>query len=171
MSWASCSLAGRLLALVLLVAGCVEGRVIEMPQSVVPLKRGDVDVLARVLYGEARGEGREGMEAVAWVVVNRVRQPGTRFPDTVSAVCRQPKQFSCLNPGDPNAKLCAAINESDPAFLTAMLAAVNVLSGQVPDPTHGSQFYFVSNMKNPPEWRKAMKLKAVIGAHSFFYEP
>lgn len=33
----------------------------------------DVDILARTIYGEARSEGQEGMEAVACVVMNRYR--------------------------------------------------------------------------------------------------
>lgn len=142
-----------------------------MPEPVVPLRKGDVDTLARVLWGEARGEGRAGMEAVAWVVVNRVRQPGTRFPDTVSAVCRQPFQFSCLNSSDPNSRKCNAVDERDFAFLAALQVAASVLSGQVPDPTAGAQFYFVTSMPNPPAWRKAMVLRAKIGSHSFYYEP
>ncbi|HZI74429.1 MAG TPA: cell wall hydrolase [Gemmatimonadales bacterium] len=156
---------------VLLVACAVDDRVVEMIEPVVPLKAGDVDTLARVLWGEARGEGRAGLEAVAWVVVNRVRQPGTRFPDTISGVCRQPFQFSCLNKSDPNAKRCAAVSEADPTFLAALSVATDVLSGRVPDPVGGAQYYFVSNMKDPPNWRKAMQLKAKIGAHSFYWEP
>lgn len=159
-----------LLAL-LLTACTVEDRWIEMADPVVTLKKGDVDTLARVLWGEARNQGREGMEAVGWVVVNRVRQPGSRFPDTVSAVCRQPFQFSCLNSSDPNSRKCNAVDERDPAFLLALEVAASVLGGQVPDPTHGSQYYFVSHMKDPPAWRKAMVLKATIGAHSFYRDP
>lgn len=160
------------LLLALLLAACaVDDRWIEMPDPVVALRKGDVDSLARVLFGEARGEGRAGMEAVAWVVVNRVKQPGSRFPDTVTAVCKQPHQFSCLNAGDINSRLCASVSEADPLFLTALSVAVAVLSGQVPDPTHGSQYYFVKAMKNPPEWRRAMKLQVVIGAHAFYFEP
>jgi spore germination cell wall hydrolase CwlJ-like protein len=86
-------------------------------------------------------------------------------------VCKQPHQFSCLNAGDPNSRLCAQVSEADPLFLAALSVAVGVLSGQVPDPTHGSQYYFVSKMKEPPSWRKAMTLKATIGAHSFYYDP
>lgn len=154
-----------------LLAGCaVEGRVREMAETVVPLRRGDADVLARTLYGEARGEGLAGMEAIAWVVVNRVRRPGPRFPDTVAEVCRQKFQFSCFNPGDPNAKLCAAINESDPHFALALYAATGVLTGRVPDPTGGADHYFLTRMKDPPEWRRAMILTARIGAHSFYRE-
>ena len=32
----------------------------------------DLDILARTIYGEARGEGQEGMEAVACVVIVRI---------------------------------------------------------------------------------------------------
>ena len=39
------------------------------------MQKNDLDILARTLYGEARGEGTEGMEAVANVIMNRYRKP------------------------------------------------------------------------------------------------
>lgn len=41
-------------------------------QSAEFLKEMEIDVLARTLWGEARGEGSTGMEAVASVILNRV---------------------------------------------------------------------------------------------------
>lgn len=142
-----------------------------MPQNVVPLHAGDVSTLAKVLWGEARSEGTDGMEAVAWVVVNRVRQPGTRFPDTVTAVCRQPFQFSCFNTSDPNAKLCAAVNESDASYALALWVAASVLTGQVPDPTHGAQYYHTVGMKQYPAWASKMQLVVTLGHHRFYRQP
>lgn len=77
-----------------------------------------VEILARTLWGEARGEGVIGMEAVAWVVLNRrtvARQEARRqiqrfghlrkrywWGDTILKICRKPYQFSCWNMDDPN---------------------------------------------------------------------
>ena len=136
--------------------------------EMVPLRKGDVDVLARTLFGEARGERRAGMEAVAWVIVNRALKGPPRFPATIAEVCKQKYQFTCWSPNDPNAKVCAAVHEGDPSFLLALNVATAVLGGMVPDPTKGSDHYFVSKMRDPPEWRRKMELQAVIGAHSFY---
>src|SRR5512134_3045692 len=58
----------------------------------------DLSVMARTVYGEARGEPHEGRLAVAHVILNRARAGGW-FGAGVSEVCLQ---FSCWNPGDPN---------------------------------------------------------------------
>src|SRR3546814_13540556 len=65
-----------------------------------------IDVLARTVWGEARGESVRGMEAVASVVVNRVRRAIARggywWGNDVVGVCLRPCQFSCWADGDPN---------------------------------------------------------------------
>jgi N-acetylmuramoyl-L-alanine amidase len=138
--------------------------------KMVQLRKGDVDVLARTLYGEARGEKRAGMEAVAWVILNRAKRGAPRFPSTISEVCKQRYQFTCWSENDPNAKLCAAVHEGDPHYLLALNVATAVLGGMVADPTKSSDHYFVTKMPSPPEWRKKMELQAIIGAHSFYRE-
>jgi N-acetylmuramoyl-L-alanine amidase len=136
--------------------------------GMVHLRKGDVDTLARTLFGEARNQQRAGMEAVAWVILNRARIGAPRFADTISGVCKAPHQFTCWSKSDPNSRICSAVDESDPSFLLALNVATSVLGGMVDDPTKGSDHYFVSKMKNPPEWRKKMLLQATIGAHSFY---
>jgi spore germination cell wall hydrolase CwlJ-like protein len=161
----------RVLTVVLaLLAGCaVEGRVTEMVNTVVPLKRGDIDTLARTLYGEARGEGVSGMQAVAWVIVNRAKRGG-RFPITIAGVCKQPQQFTCWSPNDINAKVCAAVDESDPSFAQAVYAAASVLTGEVPDFTGSADHYYASSMKVAPSWAGKMTHTVRIGNHRFFRE-
>ena len=53
----------------------------------------DVDIIAKTLYGEARGEGYDGMLAVATVIYNRAKHD----KDLFVKVCLKPKQFSCWN--------------------------------------------------------------------------
>lgn len=65
------------------------------------LTAGDIDILARTIYGEARGEPWEGKIAVAWVVRNRAERGGW-WGDTIREVCLKPWQFSCWNETDPN---------------------------------------------------------------------
>jgi N-acetylmuramoyl-L-alanine amidase len=69
----------------------------------------DIDVVARTLYGEARGEGKQGMIAVACVIVTRAMiaaeyvdangKPHPLFGDgSLASACQAPLQFSCWDP-------------------------------------------------------------------------
>lgn len=57
----------------------------------------DVELLARLIQCEAGGEGQNGMEAVASVVMNRVRIDYGEYGrlDTIQDVIFQPRQFTC----------------------------------------------------------------------------
>ena len=56
----------------------------------------DVSIIAKTIYGEARGEGYVGMLAVATVIFNRARGDKS----LLAKVCLKPKQFSCWNSTD-----------------------------------------------------------------------
>ena len=58
---------------------------------------GDIYLLARCVYGEARGEPYTGQVAVGAVVLNRVRH--SSFPNSISGVIYQSGAFSCLDDG------------------------------------------------------------------------
>ena len=60
----------------------------------------DVDLLARVIYGEARGEEYIGQVAVGAVVLNRVASPS--FPNTISGVIYQAGAFDAVSDGQFN---------------------------------------------------------------------
>lgn len=135
----------------------------------VPLKKGDLDMLARVAYGEARGEGYTGMLAVVHVILNRSRQP-KRYGTTLQLVCKRPWQFSCLNPGDPNRERLLKVDESDPQFVMAMLAALNAVTNEDPDPTGRATHYYATWMREPPDWAAKLTPTASIGQHLFFRE-
>ena len=61
---------------------------------------GDLYLMARAVYGEARGEPYQGKVAVAAVILNRVRNKD--FPNTVSGVIYQPWAFTAVNDGQIN---------------------------------------------------------------------
>ena len=137
----------------------------------------DVFDLARTIYGEARGSTQADRIAVAWVVRNRLARPGwwSRHPDdipddTVQAVCREPQQFSCWNPTDPNRRVLdrLALPDAlaDPAFRLCLLAAIAVLDGLEPDPTEGSCHSHTAGVA--PAWSRGRRPVAAIGGHLFF---
>lgn len=125
----------------------------------------EADVLARTIWGEARGEGSAGMQAVANVVMNRVRRGGW-WGGTVIDVCQKPFQFSCWNAGDPNRALCMAVDDSDLQFSTALRLARRALCGVLPDITAGADHYHAAGIY--PYWSRGQRPVAVIGNHIFY---
>lgn len=126
----------------------------------------DFDILARTIYGEARGEPWIGKVAVAHVVLNRMNDP--RWPNTVAEVCLQRKQFSCWNPDDPMRPKVLAVDGATIPFQECLWAAYSVLRGEVPDPTNGANHYYAPSTINPPRWAQGQTPVRTIGRHRFF---
>jgi len=111
-----------------------------------------VDLLARLISAEARGEPYTGQVAVGAVVLNRVKHPS--FPNTMSGVIYQPGAFTCVDDGQFN----------EPVADSAYKAAKDALNGW--DPSGGAIYYF-----NPAtatsKWIWSRPLLLVIGNHRF----
>lgn len=136
------------------------------------LRKGDIDIAARTVWGEARGEGWGGMVAVAWVLKNRSQRRWGRG-NTLAQVCQQEWQFSCWNPGDPNRAKLFRADESDGTFLQALGVVLAVVLGHEPDPTGGADHYLTkaAYRNAPPEhWCRQYEQTAEIGNHLFFRE-
>lgn len=112
----------------------------------------DLNLLARCVYAEARGEPYVGQVAVAAVVLNRVKS--SSFPNTISGVIYQPGAFTCVSDGQIN----LTPNQ------TAYNAARDALNGY--DPTGGCLYYY-----NPAtatsKWIWSLKVTLTVGRHSF----
>lgn len=126
----------------------------------------EVDVMARTIYGEARGESAVGKHAVGWVILNRVAA-NTWYGSSVEAVCLKPYQFSCWNFGDPNFPKLRSVTAADRIFAYCIDAAEKVLSSQVADPTGGATHYH-ANYIRPPAWTLGATLTVRIGIHLFY---
>lgn len=125
------------------------------------------NLLARTIWGEARGEGYTGMQAVANVVMNRVERPGW-WGHSVPTVCLKPWQFSCWNADDPNLPKVQSVTLDDPNFVTATEIAQAAIDGTLPDITNGATSYKESSLKWPHDWGLEVRPLAVIGNHSFY---
>jgi N-acetylmuramoyl-L-alanine amidase len=126
----------------------------------------DKVIAGRTLYGEARGEPREGKVACAWVMLNRVRDP--RWPDTWAEVCLQRLQFSCW--WERGSNLDATMRASDADVETCMQIAGGVMAGLHPDPTGGANHYLteaIARSDRRPSWFRWDRVKARHGAHLF----
>ena len=125
-----------------------------------------IDILARTLYGEARGEGQHGMEAVSSVIMNRVRNPRWWGKDVVS-VCQKPWQFSCWNENDPNRAKLLAATEKDFPFPTCLQIAASAVAGTLADPTNGADSYYDVSI-SPPGWAMGKDPVYSLGDLRFF---
>ena len=112
----------------------------------------DVALLARLIYGEARGESYVGQVAVGAVVLNRIKSPS--FPNTMSGVIYQRYAFTAVNDGQIN----LTPNE------TAKKAAMDALNGW--DPSYGAIYYY--NPKTATSsWIFSRQTTVIIGNHVF----
>lgn len=160
-------------------------------KSAINYTRTDLDVLSQTIWGEARGEGVQGMRAVAHVIMNRANHP-SRWKDTIRGVSKEKAQFSCWNPDDDNRKKMAKMLEfynylarkpdgwqnwlkrfkqspDYPEFikyLEARRVAAAVLQGQSSDPTGGALFYHTGAVS--PTWARGQRVIARIGSHQFY---
>ncbi len=129
-----------------------------------PGRSHDVDIVARTIWGEARGDGVSGMRAVAAVIMNRSSDP--RWPSAPADVALQPLQFSTWNADDPNRPKALAVNESDSSFRQALSIAEDAVSGRLSDPTGGANHFYADTIA-PPDWSFAMRFARRIGGHRF----
>ena len=113
-----------------------------------------VDLLARLINGEARGEPYEGQVAVGAVVLNRVKS--SEFPNTISGVIYQKNQFSCIKDGQFN----KAIDKNS----TVYKAAQEAINGS--DPTNGALFFY-NPKTTKSKWLFSLKTVKTIGNHRF----
>ena len=112
----------------------------------------DIQLMARAINGEARGEPYEGQVAVGAVILNRVKD--SRFPNSISGVIYQSGAFDAVRDGQ--------INLSPDS--TAKKAAQDALNGW--DPSYGAIYYFnPSTATNKWIWSRPMTV--TIGRHRF----
>lgn len=116
------------------------------------IAKADLELLARVIYGEARGENFEGQVAVGAVVLNRLKD--AHFPKTIKEVIYQPGAFTAVIDKQIH------LTPDEEAYRAAEAA----LAGK--DPTGGALYYF--NPKTATDrWIKSRPVVKQIGNHTF----
>ncbi len=112
----------------------------------------ELDLLARAVYSEARGEPFQGQVAIAAVILNRVEHEN--FPDSINDVIFQPSAFTAVQDGQ------FWLNPDS----TAYAAVEKALAGN--DPSGGAIFYY-----NPATssnwWIRSRQIITAIGKHVF----
>lgn len=119
------------------------------------LTESDIDLMAKVVFAESRGEPYEGKIAVASVILNRATNP--KFPNTIEEVIKQKNAFSCVRNGiinvTPDSDSYNAVNEA--------------IKGS--DPTEKALFFYNPKIATC-SWMKAIEKEniKIIGQHVFF---
>lgn len=112
----------------------------------------ELDLIARVISAEARGESYDGQVAVGAVILNRVASED--FPDSVAEVCYQPGAFCGVQDGQIN------IEPTRSCWKAALEAAMGA------DPTGGA-VYFYNPKTALSEWIRSRPVVVIIGEHWF----
>ena len=112
----------------------------------------NLDLLARAISGEARGEPYEGQVAVGAVILNRVNNPN--FPNTIAGVVYQKGAFDSVADGQINMTPTA----------TARKAAQDALNGWDPS---GGCIYFYNPATSTSKWIWSRTIVKTIGKHNF----
>lgn len=114
----------------------------------------DVQLMARAINGEARGEPYEGQVAVGAVILNRVKS--SQFPNTIAGVIYQSGAFTAVSDGQIN----VPIKEGS----TVLKAAQDAMNGW--DPSGGALYYFNPSTATN-KWIWSRPLIKTIGKHRF----
>lgn len=117
-------------------------------------KTSDIQLMARAINGEARGETYEGQVAVGAVIMNRVKD--SKFPNTIAGVIYQSGAFTAVADGQIN----APIAEDS----TVYKAAQDAMNGW--DPTGGCLYYFNPDTATN-KWIWSRPYVKTIGKHRF----
>ena len=112
----------------------------------------NVNLLAHLIYGEARGEPYTGQVAVGAVIMNRVKS--SSFPNSIAGVIYQSGAFDAVSDGQ--------INMTPDS--TAIKAAQDALNGW--DPSYGAIYYFNPNTATN-KWIWSRPMTVTIGKHRF----
>ena len=112
----------------------------------------NINLLARIISAEGRGEVYEGQVAIGACILNRIEHPS--FPDTLSGVIYQPGAFTAITDGQFN----------EPVADSAYRAARDCLNGW--DPSGGAIYYYNPD-KTANAWIRTRPLIKRIGNHLF----
>lgn len=127
-------------------------------------RENDIDILARTIYGEARGESSFGKKAIACVVINRYKAKKWFSGATIAETCKKKWQFSCWNENDPNKKKIERASAVELAECLSIAEAF--VDGKEKDFLCGACHYHTTNVR--PKWAEGKKADFLIGHHLFY---
>lgn len=137
----------------------------------IPSNLTEAQVLALTIWGEARGEGLEGMVAVGTVIANRVHDPQQRYGKGWKGVCLKKWQFSCWWVGDENGRLLQEMAGRSEGYRDGVYTyseAKAIADGLLA--AGNAKHYMTSTLfeQAPPPWAKNRIPDQALGEHLFF---
>lgn len=127
------------------------------------------DLLALLVFREARGEPDTGKLAVAYSPINRVSRPGW-WGKTIHEAILKPFQYSSFNEDDPN-NIWPVKEEDQESWKACQKAAQDAIGG-VMDPSDGATHFHPDYVEFPKGWGDPSKFERTLffGKHYFYKE-
>ncbi len=124
----------------------------------------DLECLTQAAYYEARGEGRDGMQAVVQVVLNRARH--SAFPNSVCGVVFQGagRRSGCQFSFTCDGSMRGSVNRA--AWDRARDVASKALSGTVYARVGNATHFHTTGVS--PGWRRSLIQVSQVGDHLFY---
>lgn len=132
----------------------------------------EIKLIAKTIWGEARGESYEGKIAVANVILNRYKLSQSTdqkdwWGESISEIILQPYQFSCHNYNDVNKSKIDCLTIADVQYYEILKITRNFLTKNLSDNTGGATHYFAYK-STKPIWATNMIKTKRIGNHDFY---
>lgn len=133
------------------------------------IRLADIDILARSVWGEARGEPSfDARWGVACVIVNRWKSKKWFAGDTLEATCKFPWQISSWNRGDPNRQKMLDVTYDDRHLRECMEAAMKALNGSPHLWLTDDVYHYFNDSIVKPHWAEGKTPAGRLGSHLFF---
>lgn len=129
----------------------------------------EVDLLTRVVWGEARGEKPQYQSAIVHTIINRAEHPKKRYGVTFSDILIRPNAYSCMNPNDPNYPKLLSLSKNSPEYKKINEVVLNTILSRMNggmDPTDGATHYHTKDVN--PKWNQAASSMFTLGSHKFW---
>lgn len=124
--------------------------------------------LTAALWWEARGEGLQGIKAVASVIENRKHSSG--YPSTYCKIIKQHKQFSFVLEGKPIHKLEQQVKPSEKeVFALVSSLAEQMLQGRFKPVLPRKVLHYTTHAVSNT-WTQKMQVVAKVGNHRFYVQ-
>ena len=129
-----------------------------------------IDIMARTIWGEARGETLSVKNAIASVILNRYKI-SQEYKDywggsTIAEICQETHQFSCWNENDMSYEKLMAVDVDDKCFAECKRIASRAVRGLLPDVVSGAEHFHTVSVQ--PRWAENYISVEHIGSHLFY---
>lgn len=128
----------------------------------------DIDILARTIFGEARGEPYEGKWGVGRTIVNRWKSGKWFAGKFIADTAQMPWQYSCWNRGDPTRQRMVDAEWKEQSLRECMKAAMDAINGPPNLWFSDNICHYHADHIRTPNWAEGKTSAGRLGSHLFF---